>query len=270
MIQRTYSIAEIQYLAPSVFTTHASPVASDRYGFVPTSTIVEALFKEGFVCSRVQETCARGTQTREYTRHMLKFRHPNLSPFTLKGTLDTSLIFPEVTIDNSHNTTSAFHGMLGFFRQICSNGMLASAGSLGAFRVRHSKNQVGEVIDATYRIIGDLPELTQRVQRWTGLMLTESQQNAFAEQALALRWDNGEAPVTAQSLLQLRRPDDRGNSLWHTFNVVQENLMKGGLSYQRLVNHRRSYRHTRGIRSVHAEIDVNKQLWALADELVGV
>ena len=36
------------------------------------------------------------------------------------------------------------------------------------------------------------------------------------------------APVTAEQLIEARRPEDLGHSLWTTFQRVQENVIRGG------------------------------------------
>ena len=65
------------------------------------------------------------------------------------------------------------------------------------------------------------------------LPLQREEQQAFATAALALRYgERGEgeppAPVTAEQLIEARRPEDFGNSLWTTFQRVQENALRGG------------------------------------------
>jgi len=80
------------------------------------------------------------------------------------------------------------------------------------------------------------------------LQLTAGEQGAFADAARELRFADGEGeiktPITAAQLLRPRRDEDangpvgwRGSrtevgpkqDLWHTMNVVQENVIKGGL-----------------------------------------
>jgi hypothetical protein len=52
--------------------------------------------------------------------------------------------------------------------------------------------------------------------------------------------------------------------LWSTFNVVQENVIRGGLSAMG-ANHRRAT--TREVRGIDGDIKYNKGLWTLAEEL---
>jgi len=70
--------------------------------------------------------------------------------------------------------------------------------------------------------------------------------------------------ITTTQLLAPRRLEDSGNTLWKTFNRVQENLTKGGLKYK-TQNGRRNK--TRAITSINRDIQLNKALWTLAEEM---
>ena len=60
------------------------------------------------------------------------------------------------------------------------------------------------------------------------LTLQPDEEHAFATAALALRFgerteDQPPPPITAEHLIEARRPEDLGHSLWITFQRVQEN-----------------------------------------------
>jgi hypothetical protein len=94
--------------------------------------------------------------------------------------------------------------------------------------------------------------LTQQFDRIGGLvqsmaarMLSEAEQLAFATRALEIRWaDPTSRPrLLPAKLLEARQTADASPSLWHTFNVVQQATMTGGVVYHsakaRLVRTRR-------------------------------
>ena len=62
-------------------------------------------------------------------------------------------------------------------------------------------------------------------------------------------------------ILTPKRDADRSKSLWHTFNVLQENLIKGG--YQ--MNERQA----RAITNPIQDIKINQDLWTLAEAYAG-
>ena len=66
-------------------------------------------------------------------------------------------------------------------------------------------------------------------------------------------------------LLTVRRSADQGSDLWKTFNVIQENVIKGGI---RLVREneqgQRSLARTRAVNSIDRDAKLNKELMQLA------
>ena len=69
-------------------------------------------------------------------------------------------------------------------------------------------------------------------------------------------------PFDAKMLLDSRRPEDAGADLWHTYQRVQENVMRGGIQGRSATGR---ISHMREITGVAADIDINRQLWDLAD-----
>ena len=107
---------------------------------------------------------------------------------------------------------------------------------------------------------------------WSQIALTDHQRNAFAEAARVARFADAEGhvetPVTAQQLLIPRREADRGNDLWKTFNVVQENDVKGGIYNQTMQQNGRVRRSTtREVRGIDQDVRLNRALWTLAEKL---
>ena len=62
-----------------------------------------------------------------------------------------------------------------------------------------------------------------------------------------------------------RRSEDVGNDLWRTLNVVQENVLRGGIPRRSASN--RLIR-TRAITAIREDIRINSGLWDLALALV--
>jgi hypothetical protein len=120
------------------------------------------------------------------------------------------------------------------------------------------------VLEATYKILEDVPMLEDRVQEYQALTLTYDQQKIYAERALGLRWDKDEKglyPVEPHKLLVQRRRADEGDSLWMTYQKVQENLIKGGQWPDSRLG-----RKTRKVVSPLADYKLNRELWQLTEE----
>ena len=91
------------------------------------------------------------------------------------------------------------------------------------------------------------------------------QQAAYASAALSLRYDEGEAPIRPEQVIRPRRTDDRDPSLWNTFNVVQENLVNGGIHGANPETRRRL--RTRAVSGISENTRLNKALWTLTEEM---
>lgn len=248
---------QIAYHAPSVLATEAHDSRGDRYTFIPTIDVLDGLRREGFQPFEVRQTRVRDQSRREFTKHMVRLRHPD----AISNKEETG----EIILINSHDGTSSYQLLAGFFRMVCSNGLIA--GDVQAdVRVRHSGNVVDNVIEGSFRVIENIDAAQERIDTFKSINLSIEEQAAFAHAALQLRWDDN-APVSAGKLLAPRRADDIRPDLWTTFNRVQENLIRGGLSGRTATNRRTS---TRAVSGVNENVRLNRSLWTLADRMAEI
>lgn len=255
---------QIMHVAPSVFGEEAHASRSDRYAYISTARVLEGLRNEGFVPMAVGQTRCRDSSKREYTKHMLRFQHQDATAMIKVG--DER---PELVLVNSHDGASAYSLMAGIYRLVCSNGMVVSSGSANEVKVRHSGDVVGNVIEGSFEVIDSIKRVIPVIEDWKRLDLTYEQRKAYAESALGLRWDadehgNVQAPISAVALLTPKRFEDRKDNLWTTFNVAQENLIRGGLRGEGSTGKRMT---TRAVGSVTENVKLNKALWALTQRM---
>lgn len=65
-----------------------------------------------------------------------------------------------------------------------------------------------------------------------------------------------------------RRRDDRDETLWVTHNVIQENVMRGGLhAMGRDANNRARRVTTREVRNIDGDVKLNRALWLLSQRM---
>lgn len=245
---------QIMRVAPSIFATEPHERMSDRYTEIPTINVLNALRSEGFMPFMVAQTKVRDPGRREFTKHMLRLRraeHVNVREAN------------EVILINSHDGSSSYQMTAGVLRFVCMNGLVCGDNIIGV-KVRHHGDVVDQVVEGAYTITGEFQRVDEAKERMRAIQLNLSQQRAFAGAALALKYDDGAAPITADQILGARRFDDQGNDLWTTFNRVQENMTKGGL---RGVSSTGRRIRTRGIAGLNNDVRLNKALWTLADEM---
>ncbi len=208
-----------------------------------------------------QQQKAREADRHGFQKHLIRFhRRDDLGAAPLG---DSRL---ELVMMNSHDGGCAFRLFAGVFRFVCSNGLIVADASFGSVSIRHSHRSVNEVINAAQKIAGDSDCIGGRIEQFRNRVLSEEERLAFATRALTLRYESVEqAPVYPSILLEPARSADRGNTLWQTFNVVQEKMMRG-TEPDRLKaarEHRRAAR-VRGLRGLDSQINLNRDLWELA------
>ena len=253
------SLDRLRNVVPSAFAQEAHESRSSRYTFIPTSAVIDGLMAEGFQPYAAMQQRTRDESKRDYTRHVIRFRHPGAQPVNVGDSI------PEIVLLNSHDGTSAYRLMAGLFRLVCSNGLVIAESTCADVSVRHSGNVVGEVIEGAFKVLDDTKTAIDASQRMAALTLSRPEQEVFAEAAAQLRWDNPEeTPIRAEQLLSNRRYGDDGNDLWKTFNRVQENVIRGGLRGRTTTNRRMT---TREVTGVSENIRLNRALWTLAEKM---
>jgi hypothetical protein len=138
----------------------------------------------------------------------------------------------EIILINSHDGASSFQMLAGVFRFVCCNGLVVGDVT-NEIRIPHKGNIRDEVIEGAFRVLEDFEAVDASTDAMKALNLRPEEERVFATAALTLRFgERGEgqppAPITADQLIEARRPEDFGASLWATFQRVQENAMKGG------------------------------------------
>ncbi|TYC80496.1 DUF945 domain-containing protein, partial [Stappia sp. BW2] len=74
--------------------------------------------------------------------------------------------------------------------------------------------------------------------------------------------------IQPSQLLNTRRTGDRENDLWTTFNVVQENAIRGGLEARFRDEHGRLRRSSsRAVKGIDQDVKLNKALWTLSEKM---
>jgi hypothetical protein len=247
-------------IAPAVFASQPDEGVSDRYGFVPTIEVVDALKNQGWYPVRAMQTLVRDPSKRHHTKHLIRFRQDPDRQIHVGDCIS------ELVLTNSHDRSAAYQLDLGLFRLACENGMVTKTGQLEGIKVKHGKHIVESIIDGSLNLIRYVPKISESVDHYRGTLLSKVEAQHFAQAALNLRYgDNwmANSPIKPEDLLQVRRIEDYESSLWKVFNRVQENLFKGGLS-----GHSANGRavKTRAIQSVSEDVKLNRALWDLTDQ----
>lgn len=257
------TIEDLQRLAPSVFADHAHISRSDRYLHIPSSEIVKRMFEAGYHPFGVFQGGCRDEEKRGFTKHMIRFRHDSL----LEKQVGDSMY--EICLLNSHDGTSSYKLFAGVFRLVCENGLCVADGRIHETKLHHSIKNASVLVDESERVLNSLPEVNNRILQLQGIVLNDSQKFEFAEQANEATAKILNRPANLfpfKDLLNVRRSADESNDLWTVMNVVQENIIQGGIEYVREGGkHKKGT--TKSIRHLQRNVDVNRELWKLTSVL---
>lgn len=258
---------QLRRMAPSVFAEAPHGSRSDRYQYIPTSRVVDALRGEGFQPVKITTARTRDESRHGFEKHMIRFRRHD-------AVAVVGQVLPEIVLVNSHDGSTSYNIMAGLFRLVCSNGLVVPQGNLSAeCRMRDGGNQiVDDVIEGSFEVLKQSAAAIETADRWQQIQLSPPQQTALAIGAHHLRFADAEGnvdtPIRPEQFLAARRWDDNKSDLWTTFNRVQENAIKGGLTaVGRDAAGRRRRTTTREVKGIDGNVNLNKALWKLAEHL---
>ncbi|MBF2717702.1 DUF932 domain-containing protein [Agrobacterium vitis] len=241
---------------PSIFAREAHDSRSERYVYVPTIEIVEGLRREGWFPFFAVQAVPRNDDRHGHAKHMLRLRR------------DGGIGKPEaaeVVIVNSHDGTSAFQLFSGMIRFVCTNSMIAGE-CFEEVRVPHKGNIQHDIIEGVYTVAEDFPRLIDATETMKETQLSQDERRVLAEASLVARYGEEESPLRPEQIIEPRRREDAGSSLWRTFNTLQEHLTKGGLHGSRRNAEGRIRRsQTRAINGIEQNVTLNRALWTLAE-----
>lgn len=250
---------ELARIAPSIFADQAHESRSARYAYIPTRDLLNGMRKEGFLPVRVTQAKARAADRREFCKHLIRFRREDQLQAAEAR---------EVVLLNSHDGSSGFRLMAGLFRLVCANGLIVGQ-SDSEIRIRHSGDAVAKVIEGAYSVVNDFDRVNEQIDGMKAIALNPDQQRALATAALALRFDDPEnCGIRPEQVIRPRRAEDKAPDIWTTFNVIQENVIRGGLRGVKRDEHgRRRNVSTRTVNGIDQNVALNRGLWVLAEEM---
>ncbi len=127
----------------------------------------------------------------------------------------------------------------------------------------HLNLSMSDVELITEQFVLNTPKIQKSVNRMMEVTMDTDRKIDFVSKAIGIRWKNTEdvSTLTLETIINPLRDGDREDSLWNTFNVVQEKLIRGGFIKQQ----GRNTRTVKGIQSLTMDNMINTKLWELAE-----
>lgn len=248
------SLEDVRRQAPAVFG-YAAPQLTDRYEMVRTGDVLETLLDRGYRITTAKQD--KATKRDPMTvRHMVTLVHEQ----ALLQKFDEGV--PTLLLWNSNNGRTLLRAAAGFYRFICSNGLIVGV-TEEEFAFKHSVTPLQQLPQAL-ELIAERQELAlNRMRDWQQLELSDRKVVSFAEKAAALRFgEKAGGAYSRDEVLAVRRSGDEGNNLWRVMNRVQENLLRGGVHGQTATGRKVT---SRAANSLTLDLEFNRGLWQLAE-----
>jgi len=245
--------AQIKKVAPAAFAKQPHERTSDKYVHVKTNKIIDDLKNLGWfpysaTQSKVKKKENDGTQT-----HMIRFRRE--ADLDIKKTKDT--VITELLGVNGHDGRTRLQFYSGVFRMICGNGMIVMEQDFGGFNIKHIGYSFKDIEQLVINHVNGMSSVLDRISDYTSTKLTHEQKLILALRAhKACQLSKN---LEYAKLLTIRREEDSRENLWSTFNIIQENIIKGGIKY---FGNKRNTK-SRKIESVRRGVNINLTLWGL-------
>ena len=250
----TLTLEEATQLVPAIGAQAPSEKVSDSYQFVSTRDILTRVQEDGW-----KITNATSQNRSAYAQHRVTLVHEK----------DIANYNPEdegisrIEMFNSHDRSKRLMFAIGFFRFVCSNGLIVASGPAETIRIKHrfSGDRLSEIMEQVSQISSRFPVIQNTISNFKSRTLTEEEQVTFAQYAIKGRFIyRPEMPKrfqdmgrTVEKLLQHRRDADAGNSTWEVYNRVQENIINGIDGF------------SRPIKGYSDNVRVNQLLWKGAE-----
>jgi len=195
---------------------------SERYNVINTMDVVQQFERFGFELSSIDAGNVRNIDKIGKGKHMVRMS----ADFRMAGGLK-----PEVVIHNSYDGTKALNIRVGIFRFICANGLIAGHNLVPNLQIMHSNKNWSDMINEFIDGYEEKHRLQQDwVEQMEGRKMSLDEAYYMAEQALKIRHYDKRIEndaVDPLELLLVKRREDRGDSAWLRYNVMQEHLVQG-------------------------------------------
>ena len=262
---------KIREVCPYAFmTSPTNPGVSEKYVQATTIDVIHDMRKLGWF-PVVAKQC-RGKKGSKGIRsfHMIALQNPKVKVLDSKGNIEA---FPRIILTNSHDGFSSFKFMCGLFRLVCSNGLVLADEEFANMSIRHINYNFEELRKMVASIVESLPNKIEVLNDMRKTVLSEREKTNLAISAIKLRKGYNEedkveiSQETIDDVLSPIRDEDKGNTLWNVYNVIQEKIIKGNFHYS---EKQKKARKMRMITSVVKDLQINKDLFNLANSYVKI
>jgi hypothetical protein len=229
-----------------------APDLTEKYMFLDTRKVVDDMKDLGYEVAGVRRPRHRTNQG-AYALHEVEFRKPEHIGLTIGEA-------PRILFFNSYDGSRKAQFMMGLIRFACDNGLVLGE-HLQQTKFIHMGDYLDQLMEQVVMMVEKQDQTFAALDRMKTIELKPLDAVDMAQEALALRFPE-EANVVPINFLQPRRAEDLGTSLWTRWNVLQENILKGGVP---VINEKGQARLSAPVAHIERSTKLNQDLWDLAE-----
>lgn len=234
-------------------TTHRG---SNKFGFISSSDLVSRMETQGLKLAGVVESKIRKDKAlrQGFQKHVLRFdtglsnKHGNLQLLAI----------------NSHEGSSALTFRMGFFRLVCSNGLIIGSDLIPQIKVRHTQNGLLKLNDSIEELLEWRTVAMDNIEKMENRKLSADEYEKLALESAKIRMGEKFTDKIVP-LFESKRHEDNSPDLFTAFNVIQENVMRTG--FYALDKETNVATKIRAIRGVDSSLAINTELFNAALKL---
>jgi hypothetical protein len=237
--------------------TQTSHRGSNKFGFISSNDLVSRMEKSGLVLAGVIESKIRKDKElrQGYQKHVLRF---NTGLSNSHGNL-------QVLAVNSHEGSSALTFRMGFFRMVCSNGLIIGSDLIPQIKVRHTSNGLLKLDDSVDNLLQWQRVAMDNIEKMSSKKLSSDEFEKLAIDSAKIRMGEKFTDKIVP-LFESKRNADNSPDLFTAFNVIQENVIRTG--FFALNKETNVATKIRAVRGVNSSLELNTALYNVAMKFI--
>lgn len=260
--------SRLQALIPAAFRDGFASDLSSKYRPIPTAEIIQMVKSHDW--QPVQAWQSRRSNSL-YGVHLIRFQS---GAFIHNAQIARVGDFiPEIVMTNSGNGKSRWIMRGGIFVLKCTNGVVAPANIFGDFGLKHIGARAGDYKDMVSSMLNNMPKLTDRVEKFRYFEVSHPDALRLAHLAAIARWKSEvDSPYSIDEILYDRRNRAtrfgyKPMNAWELLNVIQENVIAGGLAIYKPGTYERE-RKVVSVNGIGNNMRINELLFGAVNYLV--
>ena len=166
----------------------------------------------------------------------------------------------QLLVTNSHEGSTALRFQLGYYRYVCSNGLVVGRDIVAPISVRHTLENTEKLNDTIAAVLMQKNKVIENIDRMQAKIIQKEDYASILKASLDIRGYNKDKYGILTPIFEIKRLEDQKADAFTVLNVIQENLLRTGFKAE---NERNEKITMRAIKSLDEQNRINSELWDL-------